>query len=375
MAAHPGEEVTATLFADVHYFYGPPTAKPPHHRFDKGSYLYLYENAAQRRARVEVANSAGTPDQDAFDGPLDNVLITYDHKHPTLLTITIDAFPPLSPQSPNDFRLPTYDPRNETKYLYRLHTIDVYLYTPPDATLLLTTLQRLLPANHFAIAGAILPPPPHAQAMSPIVQQLENIAIKEHSPPQFAGPPTSTPPASTSPPAAQSFAPLAYNPAAPAAPEAIAHREKTPPPPDAGPNPLLAAAAHEHHQQQQQQQFQPAAPAGGAVYFPGPPSATGGQYAPSASPAAPHPGSTPAAPAAATAPAGGFANYSYAQGGQPAQGQGEYNVHQQVYRPTEGEAMGKVKPVEGEKSKLGQNAVRLEKGVTGFLKKFEKKYG
>ncbi|KFX97413.1 hypothetical protein O988_04878 [Pseudogymnoascus sp. VKM F-3808] len=68
MAARPGEEVTATLFADVHYFYGPPTAKPPHHRFDKGSYLYLYENASQRRARIEVANSAGTPDQDAFDG-------------------------------------------------------------------------------------------------------------------------------------------------------------------------------------------------------------------------------------------------------------------------------------------------------------------
>ena len=112
------------------------------------------------------------------------------------------------------------------------------------------------------------------------------------------------------------------------------------------------------------------------MYFPGPPSAAGGQYAPSSSPGAPHPGSAPAAPAATTTPAaGGFANYSYAQGGQPAQGQGEYNVHQQVYRPTEGEAMGKVKPIEGEKSKLGQNAVRLEKGVTGFLKKFEKKYG
>lgn len=199
--------------------------------------------------------------------------------------------------------------------------------------------------------------------MSPIVQQLENIAIKEHSP-QFAGPPTSTPPASTSPSAAQSFAPLAYNPAAPAAPEAIAHREKTPPPPDAGPNPLLAAAAQEHPQHQQQ--FQPAAPAAAAVYFPGPPSAAGGQYAPSAS---------PAAPAAATTPAGGFANYSYAQGGQPGQGQAEYNVHQQMYRPTEGEAIGKVKPMDGQSSKLGQNAVRLEKGVTGFLKKFEKKYG
>ncbi|KFY16849.1 hypothetical protein V492_01050, partial [Pseudogymnoascus sp. VKM F-4246] len=165
--------------------------------------------------------------------------------------------------------------------------------------------------------------------------------------------------------------------AAPAAPEAIAHREKTPPPPDAGTNPLLAAAAHEHpqHQQQQHQQFQPAAPAGGASYFPGPPSAAGGQYAPSASPAAPHPGSTPAAPAAVSPPAVPYANYSYAQGQQPAQGQAEYNVHQQVYRPTEGEAVGKVKPVDGQTSKLGQNAVRLEKGVTGFLKKFEKKYG
>ncbi|OBT76012.1 hypothetical protein VF21_03523 [Pseudogymnoascus sp. 05NY08] len=371
MAAHPGEEVTATLFADVHYFYGPPTAKPPHHRFDKGSYLYLYENASQRRARIEVANSAGTPDQDAFDGPLDNVLITYDHKHPTLLTITIDAFPPLPPQSPTDFRLPTYDPRNENKYLYRLHTIDIYLYTPADATLLLTTLQRLLPSNHLAIAGAVLPPPPHAQAMSPIVQQLENIAIREHSP-QFAGPPTSTPPASTSPQAPQSFAPLAYNPAAPAAPETIAHREKTPPPPDAGTNPLHAAT-HDH--QQQQQQYAPAAPTGGALYFPGPPSAAGGQYAPSSSPAAPHPGSTPAAQPATSTSGLAYANYSYAQAGQPVQGQGEYGVHQQVYRPTEGEAMGKVKPVEGEKSKLGQNAVRLEKGVTGFLKKFEKKYG
>jgi hypothetical protein len=55
-------------FADVHYYYGPPTAKPPHHRFDKGSYVYLYENASERQSRLEIANHAGTPDQDAFDG-------------------------------------------------------------------------------------------------------------------------------------------------------------------------------------------------------------------------------------------------------------------------------------------------------------------
>lgn len=30
--------------------------------------MYLFENASQKRARVEIANSAGTPDQDAFSG-------------------------------------------------------------------------------------------------------------------------------------------------------------------------------------------------------------------------------------------------------------------------------------------------------------------
>lgn len=55
-------------FGDVHYFYGPETANPPHHRFDKGSYVYLFENANEGRARIEVANLVGTDDQDAFDG-------------------------------------------------------------------------------------------------------------------------------------------------------------------------------------------------------------------------------------------------------------------------------------------------------------------
>lgn len=58
----------ALSFGDVHYFYAPPTSSPPHHRFDKGSYVYLFENANERRARIEVANQPGTEDQDAFDG-------------------------------------------------------------------------------------------------------------------------------------------------------------------------------------------------------------------------------------------------------------------------------------------------------------------
>lgn len=55
-------------FADVHYFLGPPNTKTPHHRFDKGSYVYVFECAAERKARLEIANHAGTPDQDAFNG-------------------------------------------------------------------------------------------------------------------------------------------------------------------------------------------------------------------------------------------------------------------------------------------------------------------
>ena len=57
-----------TSFGDVHYFYGPETQSPRHHRFDKGSYVYLFENANDGRARVEIANHPGTDDQDAFDG-------------------------------------------------------------------------------------------------------------------------------------------------------------------------------------------------------------------------------------------------------------------------------------------------------------------
>ena len=56
----------------------------------------------------------------------------------------------------------------------------------------------------------------------------------------------------------------------------------------------------------------------------------------------------------------------------------DYGIHSQVYRPTEGEAQLKhkgSKVAKGPRGKLEENAGRLEKGVTGILKKFEKKYG
>jgi hypothetical protein len=69
MEEHKEEfELTPYRFADVHTYFGFPTAKPVHHRFDRKSYLYLYHDVMNKRGRVEVANHAGTPDQDAFAG-------------------------------------------------------------------------------------------------------------------------------------------------------------------------------------------------------------------------------------------------------------------------------------------------------------------
>ncbi|KAE9972316.1 hypothetical protein EG327_009520 [Venturia inaequalis] len=243
MPLQPGEVPLLTLFSDIHTYFGPPIAKPVHHRFDKRSYFYLYHDALNKRGRVEVANHAGTPEQDAFTGYLDASKVEYSYRQPNLFTITISAAPPSVSTPQNDlsqWHVPAFDLRSENKYMYKIHTIDVYLWKPDDASLLLDSFKRVLHAHQLQVDGA----PPVIQteyrdSMSPVVQNLERVAITTpmrsesvsttHS---FPGPPTQhTPTAShTSTPQP---APMAYNPAAPAAPEPIAHREKTPPPPDA----------------------------------------------------------------------------------------------------------------------------------------------
>lgn len=391
-----------------------------------------------------------------------------------MVGVLIDAFtssPTVAQTSETEeWRLPTYDPRNENKYLYRLHSLDVYLWTEADAKLFINTVRRLVPAHHLAISGEQPAPAAHADAMSPIVQQLENVAItQQQGRSQYAqshhsgskpgstvqqttlpGPPGVPPPQISSPQTIAAISPAPYNPAAPAAPETIAHREKTPPPPEDGqPNPLMAAATHDQPQYQQQyQQYQQQQPAQqafspqplgrtqtapvtnpGASYFQGPPQAGSGQYAPQAAPpitrtpvaSPPPPAASPYAPGypanyaqqqstsplgqnpypsspgfaqppqqhhptmqgyahpvAPTAPTGGFSNFNY---GQAQQQGGEYQVHNQMYRPTEAEASVKANKLQeggagqgGFAGKIGGNAVRLEKGVTGFLRKFEKKY-
>jgi hypothetical protein len=222
---------------------------------------------------------------------LDHAMLTNTYKHPNLFTIAVEGVKhggtSPRPADHSHWHLPAFGLTHEHKYLYKIHTLDLYLWTNNDAMKLLDLMKRIMPHQHLDITEAA-PPPEHDGSMSPVVQQLENMAI--HTPPHARAPSTvsefsnksrhgptpegqravSLQPALTSTPsAAAQLAP--YNPAAPAAPEPIAHREKTPPPVDAGNGTgLTAAATHERPSA-----FTPA----GAQYhqampqntFPGPP--------------------------------------------------------------------------------------------------------
>jgi hypothetical protein len=245
----------------------------------------------RQNGRIEIANNPGTPNQDAFAGrksffddtirkasadpslqlDLDTVKVEQSYKHPCLFTLTVDAFrgqhgsPASTPQQDVSlWHLPVPDPNNQGKYMYRIHTVDLYFWTPNDASMFLDSLRRVMQPHQLQIITdpqAITPTSAHHEhkndAMSPVIANLERAAISHQSrtpsistTQSFPGPPTGR--ASTaSPPGEQGYAPMAYNPAAPAAPEPIAHREKTPPPPDAAEGTGLAAAAVHDSQPQQ----------------------------------------------------------------------------------------------------------------------------
>jgi hypothetical protein len=206
---------------------------------------------------------------------LDTVRVEHTYKHPCLFTLTVDGF-----RNPNDSRapsphqvasqwhLPTPDPMNQGKYMYRLHTVDVYLWTPEDAGLFLDSLQRVLQPHQLHVLRNPQAAPTHAEhkndALSPVIARLENAAISHSSrspsistTQSYPGPPTAPAPTASPPAERHTYAPMAYNPAAPAAPEPIAHREKTPPPPDATDGTGLGtAAAQDHHTPQYGNPFQ-----------------------------------------------------------------------------------------------------------------------
>ena len=274
------------------------------HRFDKASYFYVYYNTTRQSARIEVANNAGTTDQDAFSGYLDQCRVINSHRFPTLVTLVVDAAASSagSPTSragkdPDEWRLASNDPRDTGRTKYRIHTLDIYFWAQEDSKSVLDTFNSLLDPSQLDVAE--LEPEeesPHERqqdSISPAVQNLEHVALSDpsyqngqtrdsrgqpqHQQQQQQQPVIIPPPpiphqqhltpqpyqstSSVSPVSAmsrsqsdikpiqgqeptQTFAPIPYNPAAPAAPEPIAHREDTPPPPDDGVG--LASAVHDN---------------------------------------------------------------------------------------------------------------------------------
>ncbi|PCG96552.1 Hypothetical protein PENO1_067680 [Penicillium occitanis (nom. inval.)] len=255
MPPFPGEDRLLTLFADVHYYFTNPTPNPTYHRFDKGSYLYVYHDAARGSARLEIANNPGTNDQDAFQGALDHVHMVHSTRFPTLVTVTVGSQvenSPVSAHSPvgnqDAWLLPFTDPRDQSKHNYRLHTLDIYFWTVEDADQFLDAAARVLQPQQLESDRQVQQPQTVPEpAVSRVVEQLENVAITDpaYQNGQTRDSRAEPQPAATQPAKAEStdFTPLAYNPAAPAAPEPIKHREKTPPPEDAADGTGLVAAA------------------------------------------------------------------------------------------------------------------------------------
>ncbi|KAL9095915.1 MAG: hypothetical protein Q9165_001913 [Trypethelium subeluteriae] len=124
-----------------------------------------------------------------------------------------------------------------------------------DASTFLDSIRRVLQAYQISIRDSPTPLAEHRDTMSSVVQKLEQVAVTKPfqgrrsdslSTNQSSSAPSMTRGTTASSPPAESrsvFVPMAYNPAAPAAPEPIKHREKTPPPIDAEDGTGLAAAA------------------------------------------------------------------------------------------------------------------------------------
>ena len=390
----------------------------------------------------------------------------------------------------HEWRLPSGDIRENSKDFRdfpRLHTLDIYFWGLEDVTQFLDAAVQLLSSSQIETDRE--PAPQAEQPMSSVVQQLESVAVSDpayqngqtrnsrsdqetmapapQGPPQtssFPPPPPSGPPAeqpsSTGPSPAEekkdpaSFAPLPYNPAAPAAPEPIQYREKTPPPEDgvAGTGLAAAVAADNGIPYTPPNQIigggvggyasPPPSNQGPGLQYVGPPTAAPPAYAsppPSAGLQYSNPFSTaqlsgvsapsytqsfhsgqgqhsnsrqgsmsfapppqdpnahlydqqvygsaqtqtPPQHQATAVPLGGFSNYSYDQtpAQQPQRTNSDYDIHSQVYRPTEVEAGShyqkyaqKAMKNPGQRPrKLEDRAERLEGGMNRFLKKLERK--
>jgi hypothetical protein len=233
----------------------------------------------------------------------DTVHLEYSYKHSCLVTLTINlpnpsnvagATPPPPQIQDQQWRLPMADMKNEGYYLTKLHTVDIYFWTRDDAVIFVESSKKVLPPTQVKILDAPQVPPAHRDAMSPVVQKLEQVAVTDpyrpvesesasaDSPTAPGQPGSSNTHKGDHPSEPANYAPLAYNPAAPPAPEPIKHREQTPPPPDAAGGTGLAAAASSDHGQafvpaplQHQGGFPTQSPGQTQPYFTGPPQPQG----------------------------------------------------------------------------------------------------
>ena len=185
-------------------------------------------------------------------------------QHQTLVTVIVDGYQGASGASPpiqypeHYWQLPKADPQPGGNILSRLHTVDIYFWSAGDADSFTAILRKLLRPEQLDLPIATIP---QEQAPSPVIQRLENLAIKD--PAYHDGQPSNSnsalaasipqsnalvvkeeTPKAKQPEIPTTYQLLAYNPASPPAPEKIAHRDKTPPPPDSGAGTGLAAVAY-----------------------------------------------------------------------------------------------------------------------------------
>lgn len=342
----------------------------------------------------------------------------------------------------NSWQLPALDPRNEKKYQYELHSLDIYFWTDQDALRFFTAIRGVLPPDRVEI----LEEPRDSSAISGIIRRLEdattldtqytfaNASLQDRTQRPFDE--YTSKGVATSSGGTQSLLPPAtfipsYNPAAPAAPETLKHREKTPPPNDYLINPLAAAAGRDqeqpsarttppevHHSSwsvstgSMSSRLVPYMTAGAEAMPPaGVPGHQGVQGEISdrrphtskrsnsvdvISPASSYSGpSLPVSTADLPVDAGFLiqerksricppsttseSNYSFSARIPACHKDQDYSIHQQFYRPTESDfdagSTTQYHPKIETSGRLEANAGRLERGISGVLKKFEKKFG
>lgn len=187
--------------------------------------------------------------------------MVHSSRFPTLVTLTVGSHAESSPVSTSSavgaedsWVLPFIDAKNQRKRMLPLHTLDIYFWTVEDADQFLDSAALVLPPQQLESDRQVHQAPAVPEpAVSRVVEQLENVAITD---PAYQNGQTrdsrSEPQSTNKEPVGDEktdYTPLAYNPAAPAAPEPIKHREETPPPEDGGNGTGLVAAAvaDEHH--------------------------------------------------------------------------------------------------------------------------------